>query len=80
MRLSEIANKEIIDYEKGERLGVLGQTDVLFNEQTGEIHAFIVPISKWYQFNRKDKDVTVYWQQIKKIGQDMIIIETEGLS
>ncbi|GAF12930.1 hypothetical protein JCM19046_1162 [Bacillus sp. JCM 19046] len=80
MRLSEIANKEIIDYEKGERLGVLGQTDVLFNEQTGEIHAFIVPISKWYQFNRKDKDVTVYWQQIKKIGQDMIIIDTEGLS
>ncbi|SPU22219.1 YlmC/YmxH family sporulation protein [Niallia circulans] len=76
LRLSEIANKEIIDFEKGERLGVLGQTDVLFDEHTGEIHAFVVPTSRWYQFNRKDKEVTVYWQQIKKIGQDMIIIET----
>ncbi|WP_054709311.1 YlmC/YmxH family sporulation protein [Bacillus sp. JCM 19041] len=80
MRLSEIANKEIIDFEKGERLGVLGQTDVMFDEQTGEIHAFIVPTTRWYQFSRKEKDVTVYWQQIKKIGQDMIIIETDSLS
>ncbi|WP_078391458.1 YlmC/YmxH family sporulation protein [Shouchella patagoniensis] len=80
MRLSEIANKEIIDFEKGERLGVLGQTDVMFDEQTGEIHAFIVPTTRWYQFSKKEKDVTVYWQQIKKIGQDMIIIETDSLS
>ncbi len=80
VRLSEIANKEIIDFEKGERLGILGQTDVLLDEQSGDIHAFVVPVSKWYQFNRKDKEVTVYWQQIKKIGQDMIIIDTTNLT
>ncbi|WP_059105215.1 YlmC/YmxH family sporulation protein [Shouchella shacheensis] len=77
MRLSEISNKEIIDFEKGERLGVLGQTDLVINEQTGEIHAFVVPTTRWFQFNKKDQNVTVYWQQIKKVGQDMIIIETD---
>ncbi len=75
MRLSEISSKEIIDYEKGERLGVLGQTDLLVNEQTGEIVAFIIPTMKWFGFGRKEKEVTVYWEQIKKIGEDMIIIQ-----
>ncbi|NEU29323.1 YlmC/YmxH family sporulation protein [bacterium LRH843] len=77
MRLSEISSKEIIDYHKGERLGVLGQTDLLLNEQTGEIEAFIIPTMKWFGFGRKEREVAVHWQQIKKIGEDMIIINME---
>ncbi|WP_100404439.1 YlmC/YmxH family sporulation protein [Bacillus solitudinis] len=75
MRLSEISNKEIIDFQKGERLGILGQTDLLINEETGEIEAFMIPTMKWFGFGKKEKEVTVYWDQIKKIGQDMIIID-----
>ena len=77
MRLSEMSNKEIIDYDKGERLGVLGQTDLLIDEKTGQIEAFVIPTLKWFGLSRRDKEVTVYWKQIKKIGQDMIIIEVE---
>ncbi|SDY70187.1 sporulation protein, YlmC/YmxH family [Evansella caseinilytica] len=75
MRLSEISNKEIIDYQKGERLGVLGQTDVVIDETNGQIEAFVIPTVKWFGLGKRDKEVTVYWKQIKKIGQDMIIIE-----
>ncbi|MDV2685479.1 YlmC/YmxH family sporulation protein [Alkalihalophilus sp. As8PL] len=75
MRLSEISNKEIIDYQKGERMGILGQTDLLINEETGEIEAFIIPTMKWFGFGKKEKEVTVHWNQVKKIGQDMIIID-----
>lgn len=77
MRLSEISNKEIVDYAKGERLGVLGQTDLIIDEKTGQIEAFVIPTLKWFGLGRRDKEVTVYWKQIKKIGQDMIIIEVE---
>ncbi|WP_062050820.1 YlmC/YmxH family sporulation protein [Bacillus sp. JCM 19034] len=77
MRLSEISNKEIIDFQKGERLGILGQTDLLIDEETGEILAFVIPTMKWFGFGKKDKEYTVYWQQIKKIGEDMIIIDLE---
>ncbi len=77
MRLSEINNKEIIDYQKGERLGILGQTDLLINQETGEIEAFIIPTMKWFGFGKKDREVTVYWEQIKKIGEDMIIINLD---
>ncbi|MBB5172025.1 YlmC/YmxH family sporulation protein [Texcoconibacillus texcoconensis] len=75
MRLSEISSKEIIDFEKGERLGVLGQTDLVIDEETGEIEAFVVPTMKWFGLGKRDKQVTFYWNQIKKIGADMIIIE-----
>lgn len=78
MRLSEISGKEIVDYVKGERLGVLGQTDLVIDETTGKIEAFIVPTMKWFGFGKKDSEVTVKWEQIKKIGTDMIIIDMDG--
>ncbi|WP_096435359.1 YlmC/YmxH family sporulation protein [Alteribacter populi] len=77
MRLSEISNKEIIDFHKGERLGVLGQTDLVIDENTGQIQAFVIPTLKWFGLGKKDKEVTVYWNQIKKIGTDMIIIDVQ---
>ncbi|PYZ93095.1 YlmC/YmxH family sporulation protein [Salipaludibacillus keqinensis] len=75
MRLSEISQKEIIDYHKGERLGVLGQTDLMIDEKSGQIEAFVIPTLKWFGLGKREKEVTVYWNQIKKIGADMIIIE-----
>ena len=77
MRLSEISNKEIIDFQKGERLGVLGQTDLLIDEKNGQIEAFVIPTLKWFGMGKREKEVTVYWKQIKKIGTDMIIIEVK---
>lgn len=77
MRLSEISNKEIIDYDKGERLGILGHTDLIIDEKSGQIEAFVIPTLKWFGLGKRDKEVIVYWSQIKKIGKDMIIIEVE---
>ena len=74
MRLSELSGKEIVDFRKAERLGVLGQTDLEFDGNTGEIHALIIPTGKW--FNRKQSsEIRVPWQQIRTIGPDMIILE-----
>ncbi|OIJ09953.1 hypothetical protein BKP35_15845 [Anaerobacillus arseniciselenatis] len=78
MRLSEISGKEIIDYDKGERLGVLGQTDLVIDEETGKIESFIIPSMKWFGLGgKKEKEVTVHWRQIIKIGTDMIIIDVD---
>ncbi len=47
MRLSELGGKEIVDLQKAERLGILGQTDLEINRETGEIHELIIPTGKW---------------------------------
>lgn len=76
MRLSELSGKEIVDVKRAERLGMLGQTDLEINENTGEIKALLIPTGKWFQFRKQQSsEIRVPWQHIKKIGTDMIIID-----
>ena len=43
MRLSELGGKEIVEINRAERLGVLGQTDLEINESNGQIESLIIP-------------------------------------
>lgn len=78
MRLSELSGKEIVDVKKAERLGVLGQTDLEIDENSGQIKALLIPSLKWFGFKRQGGEVRVPWRHIKKIGADMIIIDIPG--
>lgn len=75
MKLSELSGKEIVDVKRAERLGVLGQTDLEINEQTGQIEALLIPNLKWFGFRKQGTEVRVPWRHIKRIGTDMIIID-----
>ncbi|WP_210363870.1 YlmC/YmxH family sporulation protein [Bacillus sp. REN3] len=75
MKLSELGGKEIVDVNRAERLGILGQTDLEINEQTGQIEALIIPSLKWFGFRKQGGEVRVPWKHIKKIGADMIILD-----
>ncbi|GLB59296.1 YlmC/YmxH family sporulation protein [Cytobacillus sp. NCCP-133] len=75
MRLSELSGKEIVDVKRAERLGVLGQTDLEINEKSGQIQALLIPSLKWFGFKRQGDEIRVAWQHIRKIGNDMIIID-----
>ncbi|MBN8207493.1 YlmC/YmxH family sporulation protein [Bacillus sp. NTK071] len=75
MRLSQLSGKELIDIERGQKLGVLGQTDLLFDEKTGLLKALIIPKSSWMGFKRKEQDISIPWDHIETIGRDMIIVQ-----
>lgn len=75
MKLSELSGKEIVDAKRAERLGVLGQTDLEINEKTGQIEALLIPTLKWFGFRKQGSEVRVPWRHIKKIGNDMIILD-----
>jgi YlmC/YmxH family sporulation protein len=75
MRLSDLSGKEIVDLKKGERMGVLGQTDLEIDETTGHIQALLIPTMKWFGFRKQGTEVRVDWHHIKKIGTDMVIID-----
>ncbi|WHX68618.1 YlmC/YmxH family sporulation protein [Peribacillus frigoritolerans] len=80
MRLSELSGKEIVDVNRAERLGVLGQTDLEIDE-TGQITSLIIPSVKWFGLLRNGSEIRVPWEHINKIGADMVIIDfQEGLS
>ncbi len=75
-----MSGKEIVDVNRAERLGILGQTDLEIDE-TGQITSLIIPSVKWFGLLRNGSEIRVPWEHIKKIGADMIIIDfQEGLS
>ncbi|WP_455543892.1 YlmC/YmxH family sporulation protein [Intestinibacter sp.] len=80
MYLSEIAGKEIVNLVTGERLGVIDECDIIIDEATGDILALSIPRARGFWGLRKDKEVLeVPWRSVRKIGNDMIIIEYEGI-
>lgn len=78
MRYKEISGKEIVNVVHGSRLGILGQTDLEINEQTGQIEAFIIPNYKWFGLMKEGEETKIRWRSIKKIGDDMIIVESNS--
>ena len=77
MRYKEMSDKEIIDVHSGSRLGVLGQTDIEINIQTGQIESFLIPNYKWFGFKKEEQTERIQWNMIEKIGKDIILINTE---
>ncbi|WP_174613338.1 YlmC/YmxH family sporulation protein [Virgibacillus ihumii] len=75
MRYKDISGKEIVNVNQGSRLGILGQTDLEINEKTGQIESFIIPNYKWFGLKKEGEETKIKWRSIKKIGDDMIMIE-----
>lgn len=77
MRFKELSGKEIVDIKKGARLGLLGQTDLEIDIKSGKIHSFVLPNYKWFGMKKEGNQARIGWDEIKKIGEDMIIIDSK---
>lgn len=75
MRYKDISGKEIINITHGSKLGILGQTDLEIDTKTGHIKSFIIPNYKWFGFKKESGETKITWDAIRKIGEDMIMIE-----
>ncbi len=73
MRLSELQNKDVVDVVSGEKIGNV--VDVEISNNTGNIMKMIVYDRKGLMSMLRGKDeVAITWQQIKKIGTDVILV------
>ena len=77
MKLSELYNKEIINIDTGENLGLLGNCDFIIDEKTGNINSVISGATNNFSIFKEQKRKEILWKCIKKVGNDMIIIENE---
>jgi len=79
MKFSELSGKEIVNLNDGCRLGILAESDLLIDKKTGKIKALLVPDMRSHFSFFSDKDfIEIPWECVKKIGNDMIIIELEN--
>ena len=76
MRLSELGGKEIINISNGARLGVVGESDLVFDENTGQVRSIVLPRrSGLISFWAGKQYLVIPWEAIKKIGREVIIVE-----
>ncbi|MCR2042720.1 YlmC/YmxH family sporulation protein [Anaerosalibacter massiliensis] len=78
MLLSELGGKEIVNLNDGGRLGMIADSDVIIDINTGKIISLLLP-DKRVQFKLfgEKEEIEIPWNSIKKIGDDMIIVEIE---
>lgn len=81
MKLSELGGKEIINLYNGARLGVIGNSDLVFDEVSGKIMYLIIPKKRalFFALGEQSK-AEVSWDAIRKIGPDIVIIDVEDRS
>jgi len=72
-RFNDLRSKEVINISSGKRLGFV--CDVEFDLINGKILSLVLPKkSNIFSFS-KDNDTIIKWDQIKKIGNDIIIVD-----
>ena len=70
----DFKHKEVIKINNGKRLGYV--QDVCADLETGMITSIIVPGSnKIMSFFNQNNDIVIPWQNIKCIGDDLILVE-----
>jgi len=79
MRLSDLVGKEIINIVDGARLGVVGDSDVVIDIETGCIQSIILPNrGNFLSFWASDRQhLVIPWPAVKKIGSEVIIVELD---
>jgi YlmC/YmxH family sporulation protein len=79
MRFSELGGKEIVNLYDGERLGVIGSSDLVIDEDSGKIVFLLIPRKKNPFLLLSERNVNeVPWEAIKKVGSDLVIVEVEN--
>ncbi len=74
VNFSELRTKEVINIEDGERLGFV--SDITLDTMSGKISSISVPGAyKLLGLIGREDDKVIPWENIKKIGDDLIIVE-----
>lgn len=74
-----LKNKEVINIYDGKSLGFV--YDIEVNLEKGTIEGIIVPAERSFFsfFSRADNDYVIKWKDIKRIGDDVILVDVAGI-
>lgn len=73
LRLSDLQTKKIININDGKNVGNIVDINIYEN---GSIESLIIESSKGIFSLNKELDIHIYWKDITKIGEDVILVKT----
>ena len=72
MRLSDLQNKNIVNINDGKNIGNIVDAEV---GSDGVIDRLVIEESKKFLSFGHDEEQVISWRDIKKIGEDVILVE-----
>lgn len=78
MRLNELVGKEMVNIYDGMRMGTVGESDMLVNQETGDIVSIILPNrGNAFTFWADRQKLVIPWDAVKKIGREVIVVDLD---
>lgn len=74
MRLSDLQNKTIINVKDGKNIGSIIDVNI---DSEGNIESLVIELPKRLLSFSKEEDYLVKWQEISKIGDDVILVDVK---
>lgn len=76
IRISEIEIKQVVNTIDGRILGQIADFEI--DPLEGKLRSVILPLPGKGFFFRRRETINIPWQEIKKIGVDVILAESNG--
>ncbi len=76
MHLSDLQNKDIVNIKDGKKIGNIVDVTI---DNNGYMISFIIQKSKFsINIFKGNQEEEIKWNQIKKIGEDVILVDTKN--
>lgn len=73
MKLSDLQEKDIVNINNGKKIGRIIDAEINLD---GVINYLVIEETKVFKrFMSKDADISISFNQIKKIGEDVILVD-----
>ena len=72
MRVSDLQIKDVVSIVDGRKLGRIVDIEL---EESGVVKYFVVEPKRFFRFFGTSSEVNVSMKEIKKIGEDVILVE-----
>jgi YlmC/YmxH family sporulation protein len=78
MRLNDLVGKEMVNIYDGMRMGTVGESDMLVNQENGSIVSIILPNrGNALNFWTDRQKLVIPWEAVKKIGREVIVVDLD---
>ncbi|HBQ86207.1 MAG TPA: YlmC/YmxH family sporulation protein [Syntrophomonas sp.] len=78
MRLNDLIGKEMVNIYDGMRMGTVGESDMMVDDQTGHIISIILPNrGNVLNFWADRQKMVIPWEAVKKVGREVIVVDID---
>lgn len=80
MRMSEFADKKIINIYDGDILGTVGDCDLLIDPESGRILEMLLPPPRSFALfggNQNRRQYSIPWTSVKKVGAEVVVVDVD---